>query len=860
MRVRLTVIDPTGSAAPVDLVVCAAVGTTLGQVRRELLSAVGRPAGASIGLYADARLLPDDAPLGRAPLIEGAVLTVGTAGGATGRQGLLELHVVGGVGAGALHRLLPGEHTLGRASEAAVRLEDPTVSRLHAVVAVNADKVTVRDLGSTNGTVIEGAPVRTEPVPLAPAELLAVGEATLALATHAHPGAAVNADGAGHLEVNRPPRLLPSEPRIQIAFPAPPTEPQRQRFPLIALLVPLALGPILFFVLGNPLLLLFMLMSPLMLAGSYVTDRLVRRSTIRRDRCAYDGELAAARARLDVALLAEQALRRGRSPDLAELMLTVTAPRSRLWERRRSDGDFLDLRIGTADSPARVVVTCASANDDVGAPPVVARVPVTLAVRSVGVLGLAGPRGPLEALTRSVIGQLAGWHSPHDLHVVVLCAGSANSSWDWVQWLPHTDAGGHADQPTLVSADPAHVRARVTGLVQLLERRAADGRGVSLGWSGQRTVVVLDGACALRTVPGVARILDQGPSVGIHAVCLERDAVALPGECGATVELEGTVGVHAVVTVRGSAGAIDVVADLPTQAWAHRLARALAPLRDATPAERTDELPEQARLLNVLSFDGTDPAAIVTGWRTCPRSTRALVGVGADGSPVALDLARDGPHALVAGTTGAGKSELLQTLVVSLALVNRPDEMVFVLVDYKGGSAFRDCERLPHTVGLVTDLDTHLTERALVSLGAELRRRKTVLSGAGCKDVEDYVLGGHHRRTPMPRLVLVIDEFATLVEELPEFVRGLVSIAQLGRSLGVHLVLATQRPAGVVGPDIKANTNLRIALRVTDPRRVHGRDRRQGRCADRAGDPRACRSARRGRHPADLSVRPGWRA
>ena len=816
MRVRLTVIDPTGTGAPVDVVVCATTGTVLGQVRRELLGAVGRAVGGSPGLYADTRLLPDDAPLGRVPLIEGAVLTVGPAAGLTVRQGVLELHVVSGVGAGAVHRLVPGEQTLGRATEAAVRLDNPTVSRLHAVVAVGPDSVTVRDLCSTNGTGIEGAPVGTEAVLLAPAQLLAVGDATLALASPAHLGAAVNPDGAGHLEVNRPPRLLQSEPRVEIAFPIPPTDPARQRFPLIALLVPLALGPILFFVLGNPLLLLFMLMSPLLLAGSYLSDRLVRRSTVRRNRDEYDGELAAARRRLDAALLTEQALRRGRSPDLAELLLTVTAPRARLWERRRGDEDFLDLRIGTADDPARVVVTCAAANDDVGVPPVVARVPITLAMRSLGVLGLAGRRAPLEALARSVIGQLAGWHSPHDLDVVVLCDGSGASSWEWVAWLPHTNAWGHAEQPTPVNADPAHVRARVTGLVQLLERRAADSRGGHLEWSGPRTVVVLDGACALRSIPGVTRILDQGPSLGIHTVCLERDAVALPCECGATVELEGTIGVRALVTVRGAAGAIQVVTDLPTEAWAHRLARALAPLRDATPPELADLLPGQARLLDLLAIDGTDPAAIAIGWRTTPRSTRAVVGVGANGSVLALDLARDGPHALVAGTTGAGKSELLQTLVASLALVNRPDEMVFVLVDYKGGSAFRDCERLPHTVGLVTDLDSHLTERALVSLGAELRRRKSVLSDAGCKDVADYVLRGHHRRTPLPRLVLVIDEFATLAEELPQFVGGLVSIAQLGRSLGVHLVLATQRPAGVVSPDIKANTNLRIALRVTD--------------------------------------------
>jgi S-DNA-T family DNA segregation ATPase FtsK/SpoIIIE len=384
-----------------------------------------------------------------------------------------------------------------------------------------------------------------------------------------------------------------------------------------------------------------------------------------------------------------------------------------------------------------------------------------------------------------------------------------------MSWLPHIAVRLRRGRP--VTSDPAAVRIRTAELAAQLDQRAREHRGEHLSRPGRCTVVVLDGACALRTVPGVARILAQGPSLGMHALCLDRDPVALPGECGAIVELSGSGGGRATLTVRDAAAVSDVVVDLPTQAWAHRLGRALAPLRDATPSARREALPEHARLLEVLPVDATDPATIAAGWRTCARSTRAVVGLGSEGAPVAVDLARDGPHALVAGTTGAGKSELLQTLVASLALVNRPDEMVFVLIDYKGGSAFADCARLPHTVGMVTDLDPHLTERALTSLGAELRRRKAVLARAGCKDVEDYLHSGHHQDQPLPRLVLVIDEFAALVEELPAFMGGLVSIAQLGRSLGVHLVLATQRPAGVVNADIKANTNLRIALRVTDP-------------------------------------------
>ena len=194
-----------------------------------------------------------------------------------------------------------------------------------------------------------------------------------------------------------------------------------------------------------------------------------------------------------------------------------------------------------------------------------------------------------------------------------------------------------------------------------------------------------------------------------------------------------------------------------------------------------------------------------------------MVGESYDG-PFGIDIRKDGPHALIAGTTGSGKSELLQTIVASLAVANRPDEMTFVLVDYKGGSAFADCVRLPHTVGMVTDLDPHQVERALASLSAELTRREHILAAAGAKDIEDYQrLVDERRARPLPRLVIVIDEFASMVRDLPDFVTGLVNIAQRGRSLGIHLILATQRPSGVVSADIRANTNLRIALRVTDP-------------------------------------------
>jgi S-DNA-T family DNA segregation ATPase FtsK/SpoIIIE len=220
-------------------------------------------------------------------------------------------------------------------------------------------------------------------------------------------------------------------------------------------------------------------------------------------------------------------------------------------------------------------------------------------------------------------------------------------------------------------------------------------------------------------------------------------------------------------------------------------------------------------LLDVLPPATLQPEELVASWTAHGPDPRpaTVIGLGASG-PVEVDLVRDGPHALVAGTTGAGKSELLRSLVVGLAVSQSPHDLTFVLVDYKGGSAFDACRELPHVVGVVTDLDDGLANRVLCSLGAELTRREQLLRDAGAGDLAAYRRLPAHE--PVPRLVLVVDEFAGLAGERPAFLASLVAIAQRGRSLGVHLVLATQRPAGVVSDDIRANTNLRIALRVQD--------------------------------------------
>ena len=298
------------------------------------------------------------------------------------------------------------------------------------------------------------------------------------------------------------------------------------------------------------------------------------------------------------------------------------------------------------------------------------------------------------------------------------------------------------------------------------------------------------------------------------AIWLGSDRRDLPGECGAIVELEPGIARLGFTDAGAGTTAADVSADGLAPDLARELARSVAPLRDAGAGAHAAGIPQRVGLAALLGRREPDADWVESRWSAPGNGgLSAILGAGAKG-PVTVDLRADGPHGLVAGTTGAGKSELLQTLIASLAVTHAPDRLTFLLVDYKGGAAFKDCVALPHTVGLVTDLDGHLAERALRSLNAELRRRERLLRDAGAKDLHDL-----ERRDPAsapPSLLIVVDEFATLAREVPEFIDGVVDVAQRGRSLGVHLLLATQRPGGVVSDNIRANTNLRVALRVSE--------------------------------------------
>jgi DNA segregation ATPase FtsK/SpoIIIE, S-DNA-T family len=882
MRIALTALTPQG---PADVIVSGDDGATAGQVAEALQEAfapqehlapvIMHPrAGSSRGvglagrgpvLWVGGQQVPPDTPAARA-LRDGAVVTtIERAAAATSLAepgGVAELRVIGGPDAGTVHRLGPGVTTLGSGSGCQVRLLTPGVPA-HAgtvTVAWGLNEPTLEPAGAGAPLMLDGRAVEGScrwPF----GGVLRIATTTLQLMRPEAPDAHLSPVGGG-LAYHRPPRFRSDMKPVKIGVPA---EPEKGHSPAATMLlgaaVPMAMGGVMVYLTKQWIYSLFMLMGPLMVLGHWASGRRQGGGSHRRKMRAYTKQMAEVEAALVQTKAADEKRRREDAMDPAQVLLTATGPRRRLWERRADDPDTLRMRIGLFDGPAMIQLVGAK-DARLPAVPTSFCVPVSMPLTTMGVVGLAGPLDASRALARWLVAQAAVLHSPRDLSIVVLAADpSAGPQWNWVRWLPHSAPRGGEDCVALVGTDPDSAARRVSELAAEVSARlnsagegplvlgGSDGQAAPASDLGPKILVVLDGARQLRRIPGMPQVLAAAKKTGVYAICIDESHRVLPEECAAVLswdipgqtEVSSANGVHygpggwareshgpAAQRVRpflirghGSAfghGGPAMLADQVSVGWADRVARALAPVRDVSRDDADSVIPDSARLLELIHMPDPAPELVLAAWQRRGRTTKVPIGIGADG-PFILDLSADGPHGLVAGTTGAGKSELLQTLIAVLCVANRPDAMTFVLIDYKGGSAFKDCARLPHTVGMVSDLDGHLTVRALDSLGAELKRREELLLSAGAKDIEDYwdTKKLQPGLEPMPRLVLIIDEFAAMVAELPDFVTGLIDIARRGRSLGVHLLLATQRPAGVVSADIRANTNLRIALRVTSP-------------------------------------------
>ncbi|MEV8596445.1 FHA domain-containing protein [Streptomyces sp. NPDC052012] len=602
-------------------------------------------------------------------------------------------------------------------------------------------------------------------------------------------------------------------------------------------------------------------------------------------------------------------------PDPAALLLTALGPGPRLWEREPGHPEALAVRLGTADRAAPD-----------GSGRLLPAVPVTVGLREVGALGLAGPRERLTGLTRAVLAQLAALHSPDTLEIVLLAADRSRpleertAEWSWLGWLPHLRPGHGQDCRLLLAHDREQATARTEELLRRLDdpghtpypsptapaRRPSWARDDTGGSDtpGPYSVLVVDGDPGGADVrEAVARLAVEGPRAGIHVLCLAETPAASPAspvaetyeaacavaptfrECGAVALLSGDVAttlrlLRVARTGSGTApgpvghGTLATV-DAVSAAWAERFARALAPLRpEGTPAERhprvSAPLPQSARLLDELGLARATPASLMARWADAADDTGALggrvtavLGAGPRG-PVAADLAADGPHLLVEGPPGSGRTELLRAVVASLAAAERPDRLGIVLVDGRGagtpgaaghGEGLHVCTDVPHVTTHLAANDPVRMREFAQSLSAELKRRAELL---GRSDFAEWHTGRElsermvaqrdgdldtppsstlrlrpgaakpksEAAPPLPRLVVVVDDLDALVSPAlgapgrpaaGSVMRALEAVARDGERLGVHLVAATGPCARTAETEPVRRATLRVTLEAPAP-------------------------------------------
>ncbi|WP_189538029.1 FtsK/SpoIIIE domain-containing protein [Streptomyces roseolilacinus] len=977
MQIRLTVLaaPPGGQTArrACDVLVTAPAGTALAAVASGVAAAAAGPDGAAgtgpVVLYAGReRLDLQRCALGEPPLVDGAVLAlqvpaddVAAPDGAVAR-----LHVVAGPDAGGVHLLHPGHVRVGRSADADVPLDDPDVSRLHCEVTVGEDgRVTVADLGSTNGTALDGRPVGSRPVRLPAGALLRVGESALCLSAGADAAAPLPTapDGEGHVRVVLPavpgrdggedggharpggPAGGPDGTRTAPGgTPAPGgaglpagaghgsapgagfadggTHPRPGTAPAGAAAHERARDAHDGFADGG---------SGTTGPGAYEGmardqsgaggtpargTRMPEPPARRRGIGAWARRLAGARGDqadrgaggADTGTGAPDVPRGPGTeawPDPAAVLLTALGPGARLWGRAPGHPEALAVRLGTTDRAD------------------LAAVPVTVGLREAGSLGLAGPRARLLGLARSVVAQLAALHAPADLEIVLISADRSRPveerrrDWAWLGWLPHTRPAHGQDCRLLLAYDQDQAAARMAELTRRLDdgplgsgRAEADLPRTSRAEGFRRpdpagavpgpyTVVVVDGDPGTAALRGTAaRLAETGAAAGVHLVCLAETApatavfpaaaayeaacAAAPAfrECGAAGLLTGDVAtaLRVLRTAGGHPAGHGTVAtvDAVSPAWAERFARALAPLRAEGPEPHgraaAVALPRSSRLLDELGLARATPASLMARWASAPDGT-AVLGAGPHG-PVGVDLTgADGPHLLVEGPAGSGRTELLRSVAASLAAASRPDRLGLLLVDGAGGErgdGLGPCTDLPHVTEHLVASDPVRMRAFAQALGAELKRRAELLGHEGFADwsargdggrpdgppadrtvpeqrgvresfpeqrggdsdpASDRTLrlrpaaGGGRARgeapPPLPRLVVLVDDLDALVAPAlgspgrpaaGSVVRALEAVARDGERLGVHLVAATAHPDRTAGSEPDRRARVRVVL------------------------------------------------
>src|SRR3990170_2724163 len=430
------------------------------------------------------------------------------------------------------------------------------------------------------------------------------------------------------------------------------------------------------------------------------------------------------------------------SPSGKELVQWAERLSPRLWERRPADPDFLHLRIGLGDIAASYRVVTPESEIPELAPPEMIRaqemalghtvlrdVPLAFALRENGSLAIVGHPKARKGLSRSLLVEACSLHAPSDLEIYSIFPAHETAEWEWLKWMPHTYAIQSGGSRNHLAYEPIAVRHVLSSLLDELHARSIRRVGASASAEPHLLVFVADHE-AVRGEIALRKVLESGKNLSVSLILLAQGPRDVPAEGAAYLEVQE--GGKARLHLRGEAEAKVFEPDQVSIDLAEKTARLLAPIR-LTEAQVAGDLPEEIRLMELLGSPHLDSLDLQARWTkalSVPPKIRTVLGMRQGNRPLVVDLKQSGhgPHGLIAGTTGSGKSELLLSILTGLAIDHHPHQVNFVLVDYKGGTAMSALADLPHTVGVVTDLDGKQTRRALVALRSEMTRREEILA------------------------------------------------------------------------------------------------------------------------------------